>query len=264
MGTGSAPETAILESKQFEFEIVYVRYTTDFNQEVSGLVHYDNSGPSGNGPVYVDGTADAVETTPLGTWWEVDHPTSGCVVMVTELSSVPGTISMFYQDGGTDPSGRETGENGLWGETGIYVDEPGDSADVDISGCTFMLPSDQGNVGDLYAQRFVNPLVTTSSLQEAPIVITFLRGDVDGDMVPSMSDATFILKHLYVPGSPIPGCLDSADVTDDGGIEMNDVIYLLKSLYVPGSPPVPEPSSECGEDPSLDDLDCLHHPCMDE
>ena len=100
-------------------------------------------------------------------------------------------------------------------------------------------------------------------LQEAPVLITFIRGDVDGDMSPSMSDATFVLKHLYVPGSPIPDCLDSADVTDDGGIEMNDVIYLLKSLYVPGSPPIPEPSSECGEDPTLDELDCAYHPCMD-
>jgi hypothetical protein len=91
----------------------------------------------------------------------------------------------------------------------------------------------------------------------------FIRADADADMDVAMSDAIFILKHLYVPGSPSPDCMDSADSDDGGTIEMSDAIYTLKYLYVPGSPAPPLPSPDtCGPDPSEDGLNCGSHPCM--
>jgi hypothetical protein len=104
----------------------------------------------------------------------------------------------------------------------------------------------------------------TSELVETggPSVI-FLRSDADADMDVEMSDAIFTLKHLYVPGSPEPPCMDGADSDDGGAVEMSDAIYTLKYLYVPGSPAPPAPGpNECGADPTEDDLDCVDHPCM--
>jgi hypothetical protein len=44
---------------------------------------------------------------------------------------------------------------------------------------------------------------------------------------------------------------------------MADAIYLLKHLYIPGSPTPPPPFDECGKDPTVDEIDCVSHPCMD-
>jgi hypothetical protein len=99
----------------------------------------------------------------------------------------------------------------------------------------------------------------------------FIRGDCTsadsagyGDQVHSMGDAIYILKVLYVPGTPAPQCWDALDVDDSGGNQpsMGDAIYLLQHLYVPGSPPPPAPFPDCGPDPTGDDLDCTDHGCM--
>ncbi len=92
----------------------------------------------------------------------------------------------------------------------------------------------------------------------------FVRGDADASTDVLMADAVFTLKHLYVPGSPDPSCMDAADTNDDGQVLMNDVIYTLEYLYVPGAPTPPPPGpSVCGADPTMDGLDCADHPCME-
>ncbi len=106
--------------------------------------------------------------------------------------------------------------------------------------------------------------IATGRTRVTVVAEVFIRADSDGDTDVAMSDAIFILKHLYVPGSPSPDCMDSADSDDGGSIEMSDAIYTLKYLYVPGSPAPPPPGPDaCGPDPSGDGLDCSSHPCMD-
>ena len=90
----------------------------------------------------------------------------------------------------------------------------------------------------------------------------FSRGDADNDGEALMADAVYILKHLYVPESPHPQCLDTGDADDDGEILMADVMYLLKHLYVPEMPAPPPPFPDCGMDPTSDQLDCQAHGCM--
>jgi plastocyanin len=97
----------------------------------------------------------------------------------------------------------------------------------------------------------------------------FLRGDASsvgtpglGDGAVAMSDAIYILKHLYVPGTPLPQCYDALDLDDSGDIAMSDALYLLKFLYVPGAPAPPDPGpTDCGDDPTGDGLDCVEHWC---
>jgi hypothetical protein len=76
-----------------------------------------------------------------------------------------------------------------------------------------------------------------------------------------MSDTLYILKWIYIPGTPDPTCMDAADANDDGVVEMSDAIYLLNWLYMPGSPSPPPPYPDCGIDLTQDDLDCESHLC---
>jgi hypothetical protein len=97
----------------------------------------------------------------------------------------------------------------------------------------------------------------------SPIVYEFIRADATANGAVEMSDAIYVLKWLYVPGTPQPDCSDSVDADDDGGHAMGDALYILKYLYVPGSPEPPSPFPDCGVDPSEDSLGCTDHPCID-
>jgi hypothetical protein len=96
--------------------------------------------------------------------------------------------------------------------------------------------------------------------------VTFLRGDADNsvDGAITMSDALYILRWLYVPGSPPLSCDDTGDADDNGDLSMSDALYILRFLYVPGSPIPPAPGPYvCGPDPTDDALGCdCHSFCM--
>ena len=71
--------------------------------------------------------------------------------------------------------------------------------------------------------------------QRAP----FLRGDADGDVSVSITDAVFTLNALF-SGGPGPACEDAADANDDGALNVSDPISLLGSLFLgTGDPPFP-------------------------
>lgn len=89
----------------------------------------------------------------------------------------------------------------------------------------------------------------------------FIRGDVNNDNIVGSPDAIFILRYVFVPGSPTPSCMDAADANDDGSIGMLDGVYILKYKFVPGHPPPPLPYPDCGSDPTEDGLECGWHPC---
>ena len=84
---------------------------------------------------------------------------------------------------------------------------------------------------------------------------TFLRGDCNGDGAANIADAVTLLAYLF-SGGGIPGCLDACDGNDDGVNNLADAITILNALFVPGSPPLPDPSPDCGADPTGDSLDC--------
>jgi hypothetical protein len=92
---------------------------------------------------------------------------------------------------------------------------------------------------------------------------SFIRADANADSAITMSDAIYTLRYLYVPGSPDPTCMKTADSDDSGDVAMSDAVYTLRYLYVPGEPPPPAPFPDCGPDLTSDDLGCETHPCMD-
>ncbi|HVR73984.1 MAG TPA: CotH kinase family protein, partial [Planctomycetota bacterium] len=86
-----------------------------------------------------------------------------------------------------------------------------------------------------------------------PVVPTFRRGEVDGTGTIDLTDALYILRHLFQSGE-MP-CEDAADVDDNGALNLTDVIVLLGYLFQGGAQP-PEPFDQEGADPTEDDLGC--------
>jgi len=87
----------------------------------------------------------------------------------------------------------------------------------------------------------------------------FRRGDSDADGVLNLTDPIHTLGYLF-QGSPeeVP-CEDAADANDDGLVNITDPVGTLFFLFL-GGPALPPPSgeapSDCGRDPTADDLEC--------
>ncbi len=82
----------------------------------------------------------------------------------------------------------------------------------------------------------------------------FLRGDCNADGAFNIADAVYVLGNLF-SGGPEGPCLDSCDSNDDGGINIADAIASLGSLFS-GTGPLPPPFVDCGNDPTVDGLEC--------
>ena len=83
----------------------------------------------------------------------------------------------------------------------------------------------------------------------------FIRGDSNGDFTLDIADPTYTLADLFL-GGPAPQCRDAADANDDGRLDIADAIATLGFLFN-GRAALPPPSSEPGEDPTVDDLACF-------
>ncbi len=89
-------------------------------------------------------------------------------------------------------------------------------------------------------------------------VVTFPRGDANGDGVVNIADASFALNWLFL-GGPDPSCQDAADSNDDGLANISDASYTLNYLFTGGPPPRDPGPDTCGEDPTDDELpECEH------
>jgi hypothetical protein len=90
----------------------------------------------------------------------------------------------------------------------------------------------------------------------------FVRTDPNGDGAVDIADAIFTLSFLFAGGTA-PSCLDAADANDDGAVDSADAIAYLSHLFAETGP-LPEPTGECGPDPTADALDCSSFPPCDE
>lgn len=98
-------------------------------------------------------------------------------------------------------------------------------------------------------------LVETIRSEPTNPPIEFIRGDTTNDGRVMLSDGILILWQLYTPEVQLIGCLDSADVDDDGNIDLGDIIYMLRFIFARESPP-PSPFPALGIDPTPDNIEC--------
>ena len=84
---------------------------------------------------------------------------------------------------------------------------------------------------------------------------SFIRGDANDDSMVNLTDAIFILSHLFMGGQG-PSCLAAADSTGNRSLDLSDSVFLLNFLFNGGDTP-PAPFPECGPyEARDDDLPC--------
>jgi len=86
----------------------------------------------------------------------------------------------------------------------------------------------------------------------------FLRGDVDGDGEPTLTDGIALLNFLFL-GAKTPECRDAADEDDNGTLDLSDATHLFQFLFRGGDAPDAPGVSTCGIDPTGDVLDCFEY-----
>ena len=85
--------------------------------------------------------------------------------------------------------------------------------------------------------------------------VRFVRGDANDDTQVNLTDAVFILSHLFM-GEEAPACLAAADSTGNRALDLSDSVFLLNYLFNGGDAP-PAPFPGCGTTRiDEDDLPC--------
>ncbi|MGE4620211.1 MAG: DUF1800 family protein, partial [Planctomycetota bacterium] len=97
---------------------------------------------------------------------------------------------------------------------------------------------------------------TFAAAADAP----FRRGDVNDDGSVDIADPIVVLGYLFL-GQQNVDCMDAADANDDGSIDVGDPVFLLDYIFSGGAAPSDPGPSECGLDPTLDNLGCYQNTC---
>ena len=81
----------------------------------------------------------------------------------------------------------------------------------------------------------------------------FIRGDANGDSLVDISDGVKVLLVLFLGDTA--DCDDALDGDDDGQRNITDAVYILNHLFR-GGPVIPAPYPQAGEDTTPDELGC--------
>ncbi|MBN1418618.1 MAG: hypothetical protein JXP34_07550 [Planctomycetes bacterium] len=134
----------------------------------------------------------------------------------------------------------------------------GQSSPVDIVDCLLTgLREDPFPVTISLLDHPIVPCVFGTSI-EIPGIVEFARGDANADGRVDIGDAVTDLSCLFT-WTRCPSCMDALDVNDNGLAELSDAIYLLSHLFVSGPPPA-APFPGCGLDATDDELICEEGP----
>ena len=201
------------------------------------------------------GTYDVTVTPPFGS---LDPPLTLLGVAITSDTVLDLDLSV-----GPDPvsaltcSGTATDANLTWA-IGPVVAETitilRDGVTIDTVPGTQTAYSDVGLASGSYMYTLV---ANRAGLSAAGVDCTavvgqvpFIRGDTNLSGTVNLSDAIFMLAHLFQGQSAT--CFDALDVNDSGTLNIADVIGLLSYLFSGGSPP-PPPFPDPGLDPTTGD-----------
>jgi hypothetical protein len=92
----------------------------------------------------------------------------------------------------------------------------------------------------------------------SPPALEFRRGDANTDSALEFSDAINTLEVLFLRKGQI-ACEDASDANDDGMVDISDAVTTLGVLFL-GQGEIPPPGySQCGPDPTIDELGCTHY-----
>ncbi len=83
----------------------------------------------------------------------------------------------------------------------------------------------------------------------------FRRGDSNGDGTVDLSDGIRLLLSLFDQVG-MPSCADAADANDSGALDLADAVFTFEFLFNGGAVPPAPGVTQCGDDPTPDDLGC--------
>ena len=92
----------------------------------------------------------------------------------------------------------------------------------------------------------------------------FVRGDSNLDQTVNLSDAVATLSFLFGGTGPNHECKNAMDADNNGEIDLSDAVFLLKHLFLGGAI-LPPPYPDCGLDPEAPgtpgNLGCVDFTC---
>lgn len=113
-------------------------------------------------------------------------------------------------------------------------------------------------LADIAAPHFGHLMESATASFTLPVSVPeFRRGDVDGSGGVTIADPVQLLSYLFLDPLLEPRCLDAADGNDNGQLDISDAVFLLQHLFLAGAPQPPAPGPvTCGVDPTPDTLGC--------
>ena len=187
--------------------------------------------------------------------WKGEHESSPCSVEASSLTQSP---PKFYRlpvlDFGRYESVYWEGENYVFPNT---ILTPGDYHLLPSSPAVDLGLAEGAPDVDFDGNPRLCGARPDAGAYELPTcgIPLFRRGDTDSSGELQITDPIALLGFLFLGGTE-PLCQDAADADDNGQVQLTDAIRILTYLYVGESPPE-APFSECGEDPTPDELPCL-------
>jgi hypothetical protein len=107
-------------------------------------------------------------------------------------------------------------------------------------GSIFWVPTISQGGDTLVTLVAYDPFGLTDTLRIQIRVVTFIRGDANGDGHVNGVDVVFFVNYLKGRG-PAPNPLEAADANGDGNVNGIDIVYLIN--YFKGNGPPPPPAS---------------------
>jgi hypothetical protein len=93
-------------------------------------------------------------------------------------------------------------------------------------------------VGAMYIFRYVarDPSNAADTMLKYIRVVSFLRGDVNGDNRVNIADISYLIDYVFRQGQA-PVVTEAADANNDRLVNVSDAIYLVNYIFRFGPPP---------------------------
>lgn len=192
-------ETNVLKSI-LPINLYMVKQYFDFDPERTGMIHYDNGGTDPNGDYNKDiidglGGGNPNDREPVMDWYEVDHPTAGSWVLISDLAQMQAEKKMRYYNDAGYVGGGDTGDGWQMGESGYEGRWVRAGSGYEILSWSFCLPprtEAEGPYGPELWDQFNAPLEFSASLQ------SYTVGIEEGDNFPRVA------QHATLGAKPNP------------------------------------------------------------